>query len=451
LRHGFPDERADGKARRSRRRPRHGLAQHPDDQRGWQAEKKVREVPELPGDHGFRPTHVAQRCDFCGSAALIPVEDIKAPIRPESLLQFKIAESEVRDRVRGWYGNVWFAPSALQIARADRYRARHLSALLDLRRTDACRVDRGERFTITTRRNITPTPRANSSRARCSRRAGSRAAARSITFFNDELVPASKGVTAELLAKIEPFPTTTDLKPYDPGFLSGWVVEQYQIDLVAAAETARGKNGRRAPEACAPSKCRRHAPVAAGEFGLLRADLQARPRCRCGCWLTPTARNLQVVINGYTGVIGRQAPVELGEDPAHGARRARRDPGHYHDRVVSAQSVSGAMNELTTELRAGRDLDAAQIENAVAALISPEFTDVAKADFLQALRAKGETAREIAGFVQALLARAVDPGLDPEKLPGPMIDICGTGGDKLELFNISTTAMFVSPPAAPAW
>ena len=45
--------------------------------------------------------------------------------------------------------------------------------------------------------------------------------------------------------------------------------------------------------------------------------------------------------------------------------------------------------------------------------------------------------------MQALLARAVDPGLDLEKLPGPVIDICGTGGDKLELFNISTTAMFV--------
>jgi anthranilate phosphoribosyltransferase len=105
--------------------------------------------------------------------------------------------------------------------------------------------------------------------------------------------------------------------------------------------------------------------------------------------------------------------------------------------------VRDAMDELTRELRAGRDLDAAQIEHAVAALTAPEIADTAKADFLQALRTKGETAREIAGFVQALLARAVDPGLDPAKLPGPMIDICGTGGDKLELFNISTTAMFV--------
>ncbi|HSI11815.1 MAG TPA: anthranilate phosphoribosyltransferase [Chthoniobacter sp.] len=105
--------------------------------------------------------------------------------------------------------------------------------------------------------------------------------------------------------------------------------------------------------------------------------------------------------------------------------------------------ISAAMNDLIAELRASRDLDAAQIDHAVGALVSTEVTDETKAEFLKALRDKGETAREIAGFVQALLGRAVDPGLDPEALPGPMIDICGTGGDKLELFNISTTTMFV--------
>src|SRR6185436_13848082 len=52
--------------------------------------------------------------DFCGSAALIPVEALKAPIRPESLLEFKVAETTVRDRVRKWYGNRWFAPNAMK-------------------------------------------------------------------------------------------------------------------------------------------------------------------------------------------------------------------------------------------------------------------------------------------------------------------------------------------------
>src|SRR6185369_6435101 len=57
-------------------------------------------------------------------------------------------------------------------------------------------------------------------------------------FFDDDLVCASVGVHPALLRGIEPFPTT-ELKPYDPGFVAGWIVERYQIDLAAAAARAR--------------------------------------------------------------------------------------------------------------------------------------------------------------------------------------------------------------------
>ena len=77
------------------------------------------------------------------------------------------------------------------------------------------------------------------------------------------------------------------------------------------------------------------------------------------------------------------------------------------------------------------------------ALTSHEGDDPAKAAFLKELRRKGETADEIAAFVRALLSRAIDPGVDAASLPGPMLDVCGTGGDRLGVFNVSTTAMFV--------
>jgi anthranilate phosphoribosyltransferase len=98
---------------------------------------------------------------------------------------------------------------------------------------------------------------------------------------------------------------------------------------------------------------------------------------------------------------------------------------------------------LIAQLDRSADLSPADVEHAVTHLVSTEVAEGAKIDFLKALRAKGETAAEIAAFVRALLARAVDPELDPTRLPGPMLDVCGTGGDRLELFNISTTAMFV--------
>jgi anthranilate phosphoribosyltransferase len=101
------------------------------------------------------------------------------------------------------------------------------------------------------------------------------------------------------------------------------------------------------------------------------------------------------------------------------------------------------MQELTDLIQSGAELSADQIERAVAQLAATDVDDAPKAEFLRALRDRGETAGEIAGFVRALLARAVDPGLDAPALPGTMIDVCGTGGDKLELFNVSTVTMFV--------
>ncbi len=101
------------------------------------------------------------------------------------------------------------------------------------------------------------------------------------------------------------------------------------------------------------------------------------------------------------------------------------------------------MNRLTERLRSGIDLNPSDIEYAVTVLLSKQGDDDAKAEFLRALHDKGETADEITGFVQQLIDRAVDPLIDPSQLPGPMLDVCGTGGDGLDLFNVSTTIMFI--------
>jgi anthranilate phosphoribosyltransferase len=105
------------------------------------------------------------------------------------------------------------------------------------------------------------------------------------------------------------------------------------------------------------------------------------------------------------------------------------------------------METLTTQLRSGVELTAAQSRDAVEALVSEIISGNVKKDFLRALRAKGETAGEIAAFAEALLAHAVDPQLDPARLPGPMLDVCGTGGDQRGYFNVSTVVMFVAAAA----
>lgn len=101
------------------------------------------------------------------------------------------------------------------------------------------------------------------------------------------------------------------------------------------------------------------------------------------------------------------------------------------------------MESLTQCLARKEHLSSAQIAEAAALLVDPEITAAAKAGFLRALAKKGETPAEIALFVQQFLKLAVDPGIDRAKLPGPMLDVVGTGGDQLHLFNVSTTAMFI--------
>lgn len=101
------------------------------------------------------------------------------------------------------------------------------------------------------------------------------------------------------------------------------------------------------------------------------------------------------------------------------------------------------MEALTATLKTGAHLNDAQIEEASSCLVDPAVSAAVKADFLRALAAKGETPGEIAAFVNEFLKLAVNPGIDRARLPGPMLDVVGTGGDQLHLFNVSSTAMFI--------
>jgi anthranilate phosphoribosyltransferase len=101
------------------------------------------------------------------------------------------------------------------------------------------------------------------------------------------------------------------------------------------------------------------------------------------------------------------------------------------------------MKSLIEKLRSGIDLQSSDIGYALVLLLSDKVADETKAEFLTALHQKGESAEEIVGFVRALMERALDPMIDPSDLPGPMIDVCGTGGAGLHFFNVSTTIMFV--------
>ena len=105
------------------------------------------------------------------------------------------------------------------------------------------------------------------------------------------------------------------------------------------------------------------------------------------------------------------------------------------------------LDVLIKQLSCGEHLDEAQVAAAVELLLAESEPAELKADFLCELARKVETPGEIAVFARELRAKSVLPPLDPETRSREILDVCGTGGDRLNTFNISTTVALICAAA----
>ncbi len=96
---------------------------------------------------------------------------------------------------------------------------------------------------------------------------------------------------------------------------------------------------------------------------------------------------------------------------------------------------------------AGEDLSAGDVEAVMDSILAGDATPAQIAAFVVGLRMKGETPEEIAAAARSLRKRceAIHPRVD-----GPLLDTCGTGGDGLHTFNISTAAAIVAAASGAA-
>lgn len=97
------------------------------------------------------------------------------------------------------------------------------------------------------------------------------------------------------------------------------------------------------------------------------------------------------------------------------------------------------MKQYLEKLINHENLTVEEMKNAMNSCFSDSISNTEIAAFLTALRSKGETADEITGIVEVIRSQSE---LSSIQLPNVM-DNCGTGGDKSNSFNISTTSAFV--------
>jgi hypothetical protein len=245
----------------------------------------------------FDAGKVGRNCEFCGSAQLLPYEEPEPAFRPESLLPLKVAEAGARDLIRRWYSRQWFAPNALaKRALTDTVKAVYLPFwTFDAHAYARWTAESGTYYYTgsgkSRRRHVRWRP----------------ASGELSHVFDDELVCASTGIHRGRIRDVEPFPTQ-EVIPYDPGYVAGWVVERYQIDLRQAAAAALEQM-----RATLRSMCARQVP--GDTHRNLEVDAtfsrQHFKHILAPVWLVSYvyhAKSYQVIVNGVTGKIAGERP-----------------------------------------------------------------------------------------------------------------------------------------------
>jgi hypothetical protein len=282
------------------------LRETPDADRGWLTARRTVKCQSCQAVSVFDPARVGQNCDFCGSPKLVDYEEIKAPIRPQSLLPFKITQAHVREQIRRWYASKWLAPNSLKrMALVDRIHGVYIPYwTFDAHVICPWQAEAGHYY------YTTETYRDNQGRQQTRQVRHVRwepAAGEVRHFFDDELVPGTHGVSRNLLGGVQPFPTA-ELVPYDTAFLSGFVVEHYQLVLQEASQDSEAAMTRKLYDMCA-----------AEVPGDTHRNLEIQPRFSARTfkhilapvWLlsyTYGNRPWQVVVNGYTGTMAGEYP-----------------------------------------------------------------------------------------------------------------------------------------------
>lgn len=275
---------------------------------GWGMERKVFHCTRCGASSTFEAGQAAGACAFCGTPAVVEAPPDQDMVRPEGALPFRIDRKDAVGRFRTWVSSLWFRPNDLKsVSAISRMQGVYVPFwIFDALTHSAWAADAGYYYYVAVQavqggRTVTRQER----RTRWEPASGTLE-----KFFDDLPVIASRGLQRVLSEAIEPFPTN-ELRPYDKGYLSGFIAEEYGIAIKDALETAHQRM-----DAAIRSECASRVP------GDTHRNLQVRTRysevayknALLPIWIAAYSyqgKTFQYIVNGATGKATGTAPYSL--------------------------------------------------------------------------------------------------------------------------------------------
>ncbi len=278
---------------------------------GWGTERRALHCENCGATTTFAEGQVAGQCAFCGSAKVVQQGSAANLIRPESLVPFTVKKEQASALFRKWISSLWFRPNDLkkaaqlgQISGAylpfwtyDAFTSSHWTADAGYHYYET------ETYTERDANGNMVTRTRQVQKTRWVPASGSRQ-----DFFDDELICASKGLPVNLIEGICPYRLEV-LAPYEPAFLSGFVAEEYQIDLAGGWALAKQRIQNAVNSRCAgdvPGDTHRNLRVNTAYSGMKYKHLLLP------VWISAylyNGKTYRFLVNGQTGETSGEAPL----------------------------------------------------------------------------------------------------------------------------------------------
>lgn len=272
---------------------------------GWGAERKSIRCTKCGAETTFDPGVSASRCAFCATPAVVEAPVHTDHVRPAGLLPFAVDRNTAVQRFRSWVSSLWFRPNDLKTkSSVTQMQGVYVPFwTFDALTHNSWRAEAGYRYTVQVPTVVNGKPAMRTeTRIRWEPASGFLE-----KFFDDVPVPASKGLPPGLARGVEPFPTG-GLVPYDPQYLSGFLAEEYAVDLPDAAASARDRMTKDIYAACGaqvPGDTYRNLSVSTSWSGLTCKN------ALLPLWISAYqygGKPFRFLVNGVTGKVSGNAP-----------------------------------------------------------------------------------------------------------------------------------------------